>query len=275
MVFDDSPQREGEDVVRELADGRIGYSANPDRLGAAGNIDRAFRTGPLMGGALACVLEDDNWLLPNCLEENIREMERSDCPLLLRNQAVWKNGGPSCETTLGALYAEGRHEPAALHARLFFGLGIANGALFWRTDARTRLEVGPSVADTVLQEHCRTLQIEESAYFAAEPLAIWSAPQGEGKAIVPGPRRELSRGRQTLHARLWRRHGAALIPELMEIARHSGRQRRLDENLAYIGVRLPSVPLPQFLWWRAKSLARAITTPDPLAEYFGESGSPG
>lgn len=272
MVFDDSPQREGETVVRELDDRRIRYTANPEPQGAAGNIDRAFDSGPMMGGAFACVLEDDNWLLPTCIEANLRDLGRSGCPLLLRNQSVWRDGSGSGETTLGALYVEGRHEPAALHARLFFGLGIANGALFWRTDARSQLRVGPSVTDTVLQEHCRTLQIEEPVFFVAEPLAVWSAPQGEGRAIVPGPRRKLSRGRQALHARLWRRHGAALMPELLEVARRSGRQRRLEESLAYIGVRLPSVPVSRFFWWRAKSLARAITTPDPLAEYFGRSG---
>lgn len=268
LVLDDSPDREGEAVVQALGDGRIRYAANPDPLGAAGNIDRAFAEGPMAGGAFACVLEDDNWLLPTCLEANLRALADSGCSLLMRNQSVWQDGAIVGETTLGALYTEGRQEPRSLHARLFFGLGVANGALFWRTDAKSRLRVGPLVRDTVLQEHCRTLQIEEPVQFAADPLAVWSAPQGEGLAIEPGPRRALSRGRQSLHRHVWRRYGRGLLPDLMEVARISGRAARLEESLGYIGVRMPSVPLSRFLWWRAKSMLRAMATPDPLVAYF-------
>lgn len=272
VVMDDSPDGEGEAIIRELGDGRIEYRRNGRQLGAAGNLDQAFGTGPMRGGTFACVLEDDNWLEPTCLEANIRALQQSDCPILLRDQRVWDGCSFSDRTTLGALYREGRIEPMALHASLFFGLGAANGALFWRTDVRSRLQVGPSVTDTVLQEHCRTLQVEEPVWFAAEPLCAWSAPQGGGREIAPGPRRGLSRGRQSLHRHLWRRYGEELLPELKNIAQLSGRQTRLEENLGYVGVRLPEVPVGRFLRWQMKSLLRALTTPDPLAAYFKDRG---
>jgi hypothetical protein len=268
VVMDDSPDGEGEAIVRDLGDRRIEYRRNGRQLGAAGNLDQGFATGPMRGGTYACVLEDDNWLEPACLEENIRALQQSDGPILLRDQRVWDGCLFSDRTTLGALYREGRIEPMALHARLFFGLGAANGALFWRTGARSRMQVGPMVTDTVLQEHCRTLQIQEPVWFAAEPLCVWSAPQGGGREIAPGPRRGLSRGRQSLHRHLWRRYGEALLPELREIARISQRATRLEENLGYVGVRLAEVPIGRFLQWRMKSLLRALTTPDPLAGYF-------
>lgn len=268
VVMDDSPDGEGEAIVRDLGDRRIEYRRNGRQLGAAGNLDRGFATGRMRGGTYACVLEDDNWLEPTCLEENIRAIQQSDCPILMRDQRVWDGRSFSDRTTLAALYREGRIEPMALHARLFFGLGAANGALFWRTDARSRMQVGPMVTDTVLQEHCRTLQIQEPVWFAAEPLCAWSAPQGGGREIAPGPRRRLSRGRQSLHRHLWRRYGEALLPELREIARMSQREARLEENLGYVGVRLAEVPIGRFLQWRMKSIVRALTTPDPLAAYF-------
>ncbi|MCC6356949.1 MAG: glycosyltransferase [Verrucomicrobiae bacterium] len=269
VVMDDSRDGEGEPVVRELGDARIEYRRNERRLGAAGNLDQAFVSGPLGGGAFACVLEDDNWIERTCIAENVAALGRSGCPVLMRDQRVWEGGGFADRTTLGALYREGRIEPMALHARLFFGLGAANGALFWRTDARSRLQVGPTVTNTVLQEHCRTLQIEEPLWFSAEPLSAWSAPQGGGREIAPGPRRRLSRGRQSLHRHLWLRYGEALLPELREIARMSQREGRMEEHLGYIGVRLPGVATGRFLKWRLNSLLRALTTPDPLAAYFG------
>lgn len=271
LVLEDSPDGEGETVVRGLGDARITYRKNERQLGAAGNIDRAFATGPLLGGGFACVLEDDNWLKPACLEENLGALARSGCSFLMRDQSVWRGeeaGESTGDTTLGQLYCEGLYEPMRLRARLFFGLGIANGALFWRTDAASHLEVGPQVSDTVLQEHCRTLQIEEPVWFAKEPLAVWSMPQGEGKAIVPGPQRVLSRGRQSLHRRLWQRYGFKLMPELLEIAQRSGRMTRLAETLGYIGVRMDGVPLHRFVGWRVRSALRVLSTPDPLAGYF-------
>ena len=51
-VYDDSPFREAETVVSSLNDKRIYYVSNPESLGAAGNIDQAFRKQPLTVCAL-------------------------------------------------------------------------------------------------------------------------------------------------------------------------------------------------------------------------------
>src|SRR5438876_1081588 len=68
IVFDDSPDREAEWVCNGLADPRIVYVSNNKRLGAGPNLDQCFRKRAYCAGDLFCVLEDDNYLQPTCLE---------------------------------------------------------------------------------------------------------------------------------------------------------------------------------------------------------------
>lgn len=272
IVMDDSPDGEGDAVVRELADGRIRYRRNERQLGAAGNIDQAFSTGPLQGGAFACVVEDDNWLLPRFVEDNIRVLREIGCAVLMRNQRIHREvtGGTETthSTTRGHLLSEGIVRPRLLHSLLLVGEGVSNGGLFWGTDARSVLEVGPLVADSLLQEHCRTLQIDEDIYFSSEPLAVWTDVIGPFEKRAPCAKRALSRGRQSLHRWLMVRYGEDILPEIEVVARRAGYARKLEESLAYMGIRHPGVPLGRFLKCRVKSAIRALTTPDPLDAYM-------
>ncbi len=271
-IFDDSPDREGEGVVRDLGDRRLDYRPNPRRLGAAKNTDQAFSTGPLVGGRYACVLEDDNWYLPTFLEDNIRLLAEKGCPILLRNQRIDREASagsePTGRTTRGQLLDEGILDPARLHALVLVSEGISNGGLFWQTDARSELQVGPWVEDAYLQEHCRTLQIREPVYFAAEPLAIWSEMGPASATRRPCDNRLLSRGRQGLHREVTARHGARILPWIEVVAARAGYTRKLQENLAYAGLRRPGMTLARYVKCRVKSALRALVTRDPTRDYL-------
>jgi len=85
VVFDDSSEQEGRQVVHAFNDDRIEYQPNNKNLGRAANIDHAFQTNPCLGGEYAFVLEDDNYLFPEFIAENLREIERQRLNIILRN----------------------------------------------------------------------------------------------------------------------------------------------------------------------------------------------
>src|ERR1035437_4080037 len=112
IVLDDSPDRDGREVIAQLRDPRILYRPNATRLGCAVNLDQAFATESYAGAAYACVLEDDNWFLPEFLASNMSALERSGFCVLLRNQQiVWEGQGikpfKAEQTTRGAVFSEG------------------------------------------------------------------------------------------------------------------------------------------------------------------------
>src|SRR5262245_37785955 len=89
IVIDDDPgDDEARRVCAEFNDGRIIYEKNETNLGVGANIDRAFSLDPLPGTTHACVLEDDNYYLPNCLKTNLEIMAREDVDVVLRNQLI-------------------------------------------------------------------------------------------------------------------------------------------------------------------------------------------
>src|SRR5215467_15983495 len=67
VVFDDSTSGESQDVTESAGDERISYQRNPVRMGAAGNIDQCFSPSKVASGHYGCLLEDDNFWLPNFL----------------------------------------------------------------------------------------------------------------------------------------------------------------------------------------------------------------
>src|SRR6266404_5450662 len=68
FVYDDSPDRESESAISKFNDRRIHYLSNSRMLGAAGNIDQAFRKQPLSDARFFAILEDDNLFLPHFLK---------------------------------------------------------------------------------------------------------------------------------------------------------------------------------------------------------------
>jgi glycosyltransferase involved in cell wall biosynthesis len=179
VVFDDSPDGEGEAVVTHIDDSRIRYRQNPVNLGISENLGLCFQTRPIAGGDFACVLEDDNFFMPDCLRQNVAALDRSGTAILLRNQCIERNvrnglfGEVGKDTTLSRVFCERTYSPTELLCSIFLGGGVSNGALFWRTDCASQFQIGSEVEDPVLQEFVRPFLIQERTYFAEAPLAVW------------------------------------------------------------------------------------------------------
>lgn len=275
IVMEDSLGQEAKPVVDSIADKRVLYSPNLQPLGGAGNLDRAFASQELAGGKYACVLEDDNWLLPTFLSENISSIKKANVPLLLRNQAVWAQteGGfiPTDRTTRGCWMTERTYSPVELHAYLFFIEGISNGGLFWRTSLDTQLQVGPSVYDAGLQEYCRTYQVGECLHFEPLPLCCWSEMPAHLSHRGSASKRSFGRGTQSLRMRLLEKYGDEIIREAEQIASRLSRQS--DFEMALIETQCTSYKFRQAsagVRWRRrlKSCLKMLLVRDPLAGYF-------
>lgn len=138
IVFDDSPEQEGRQVIEALNDDRIIYQPHRENLGRAKNIDHAFQSKAYIGGKYAFALEDDNYLFPDFIDSNIAALEENNVNIVLRNQEFRPDrDGQSIfvgETTREKWFQQGVYSPIELHSRLFFCEGITNGGLFWCSD---------------------------------------------------------------------------------------------------------------------------------------------
>jgi glycosyltransferase involved in cell wall biosynthesis len=271
LVFDDSPYQEASRIIKELADNRILYSPNPFNLGASANLDQTFRAGAYLNADYAFVLEDDNFVYPSFIEENIREIsEEKGAQLLIRNQFVGLDSSAMSyqltgQTTRGDIFENGLIGILELYASLFFCEGISNGGLFWRIDSSSDLSVGPAVVSAALQEHLRTLQIDAPILFALEPLAIFSLPTDNGSLREPLKNRKYARARQAILRRLVRKHGSALIDAAYSLARTEIMRRKLKKELA------DALIWPHFLAdipHSLKGLAKIAFVDDPLSDYW-------
>lgn len=270
IVFDDSPKREAEAVVAYFKDPRIHYQANPTRLGGAENIDQAFSVEPLLGGGFACILEDDNWLLPKFLEENLAICEKNNADIVLRNQEVWiqtDNAEKTSRTTRGKWFNEGWIVAEKLHSSLYLFEGISNGGLFWRLNASVNLVVGPAVQDSGLQEYCRTWQIDRKIWFAIEPLAVWSSMDNSQVTRSILKNRAFATGCEIIGRMVYRTYGNNSIALALELARKRGMEEKLLNELARIGVPQVILKNPSRLILWGKGFIRRLATKNPLAGY--------
>ena len=181
-VFDDDPAGSGETVCAELADARIFYTKNIVQNFASKNIDKCFSNTNARGADYFCVVEDDNFLLPKFMEDNIRICTDTGVNVVLRNQLVeHASGSDSAHLSSGGIldgmFREGIYQPALFRLSLLAGIGVSNGGLFWSRHTQSELEIGFECTATI-QEYMRTFSIAEDLYVAMEPLAVW-AENGE------------------------------------------------------------------------------------------------
>lgn len=269
LVMDDSPDREGEAVVRDLSDPRITYRANTRRLGAAGNLDQAFQTGPMAGGSHAFVLEDDNWILPGFVENNLRRMNEAGVNIVLRNQQIWAQKGDAFHdtgrTTRGDWFRDGIHSEMSLRARLFFMEGVSNGGLFWSTKAGSRLQVGKDVTAAGVQEWCRTLGVREPLLFCAEPLAVWADLEPANVNREARDDRHYARSVQSIRRALLSRHGRTITDEATRLATElpTGASAGFRDLFPF-----PPAPLDSR---SLKAFVRLLAVRDPLRAYWREN----
>ncbi|MBW4473809.1 MAG: glycosyltransferase family 2 protein [Stenomitos rutilans HA7619-LM2] len=234
LVYDDSPDQEGRSVVEDLQDSRILYKPHPTNLGRSKNIDFAFCPEAYVDGTYAFVLEDDNYLFPEFIEENIDSLNRNQVSILLRNQEkrLEKNGEsmPMNATTRGKWFAQGVYTPEQLYARLFFCEGISNGGLFWSTQTiSSDLQVGAQVEHSWHQELFRTLKIQEKIVFEPTPLCVFTEFERTYRKINFAPRH--NRGTQAVFIYLIKRYGSAIVQEAHNLAVEPIAQSTLERNL--------------------------------------------
>ncbi|MBE9179520.1 glycosyltransferase family 2 protein [Oculatella sp. LEGE 06141] len=275
LVMDDSPYQEGRSVAEKFRDERIQYTPNLKNLGCAGNINRAFTSKSLAGGMYACILEDDNWLMPTFLSENIASLKTHDVDLLLRNQEIWLQdkdiSKATGRTTRGDWFTNRVYTPLELHAHLFYFEGISNGGLFWQTSLQSNLQVSNCVIDSGLQEYCRTLQIHENLYFEPKPLCYWSEMPSALSLRNAVDNRSFGRGVQTIKRNLLKKYGETIAREVIRIAERLDKQTDLEVSLLdslFTKYEFRQLSLTQRVYQYLKSYAKFKLVQNPLHLYF-------
>jgi len=271
FVYDDSPHHEAESVVRTLADKRINYRPNSENLGAAGNIDQAFRKQPLSDACFFAILEDDNLLLPHFLKRAREIAESTGYSLIQMNQNIIDENGRPQEppiTTRGDWFSHGPVSPMTLYASLFLMEGVSNGGLVWTRDSKTDLEVGKHMNETCLQEACRTLKITEPVFFESEPCASWSSLPSEKVVRQTGTSRQTSLGQAEIRRYVWAQ-GTPIIEEVVRFAKSVGREELLNSNLETALRPWDGRGIGKRNWkLRFRGLVRASVTTNPVGPFL-------
>jgi len=249
-VYDDDPLRAGEQVCAELADARIRYHANSPQRFASRNIDSCFSANNPNGADYFCVLEDDNYLLPEFFADNMRLCREHGVEIVLRNQLIeHESATPSAHLSKGGvldqLFIEGLYDPEIFRMSLLVGIGVSNGGLFWSRKATSKLEIGFKCTAT-MQEYMRTFSVNELIYLAMTPQAVWAenATQTTRNAELRASylRRELDLKRQ--------------IQALQRVVWDQSTQQARDRFLATAQFASPAT-------LRAKALAKALISYQP------------
>jgi glycosyltransferase involved in cell wall biosynthesis len=206
-VFDDDPASDdAKRVCMELNDQRILYESNDSNLGVGGNIDKAFSQPPLPGSTHCCVLEDDNYYLPDLLASNLRIMANNDVDILLRNHLIEvpDTGKVGPRTMYNGQYVEGIALREEFWGTFFYSTGVANAGLFWRLRRGISFSTVRMSDDPIFQERLRTLCLDRPLYIAMDPLVVWRDNRGE--STRPSGRlfnmlvRAVARERELYHA---------------------------------------------------------------------------
>ena len=212
-VYDDDPEAGASAVVEALGDARIRYTHNLPQLFASKNIDHCFTADNPHGAEFFCVVEDDNFILPGFIEENIALCRQERVAIVLRNQLIeHRSGTPEAYLSengvLDGLYREGRYEGSEIRMSMLAGIGVSNGGLFWSRHARSALEIQYPCTAT-LQEYLRTYSVQEPVYVAMKSLAVWAenaeqtTRNAELKAGYLRRELDLKRSVQALRRRVW------------------------------------------------------------------------
>lgn len=237
-VFDDSTSVGARDVVQSVGDDRITYKKNQVRMGAAGNIDQCFSPQAMFSGHYGCLLEDDNYWLPEFLAELSRNITKTDSQLILANQRVSDKGSGLQEqdaTTRGDWFSSGMVSPLYLRGSLLLMEGVSNGGLVWRLEDKLDLRVGPTVKEAGLQEACRSLLVTTPFLFISQAFAVWTSMPQSDSARAQDTYRAFGRGMQSIRSFVLRCHGRTVVDMAKPIARKRGLNARLLEVLSYSG----------------------------------------
>jgi len=206
-VLDDSQDQRSCEVAQSFDDPRITHSFNSPRKYAVGNIDQCFAKSA--DAEYCCVVEDDNYLLPDFIAANIAAIAETGAPIVLRNQYKAPIDAPPAQlnattpTVLADRFEERVYSAQEFRVTVLFSIGVSNGGLFWSRATKTDFEVRAPACGPVLQEYLRTLLVRDAVAVRLEPLAVWSADEA-GSSRYAGAntgfwRRELAI-KKALHA---------------------------------------------------------------------------
>lgn len=248
-VFDDDPDGSARTIVKSFSDARIHYHHNRPQRFASKNIDACFSRANPRGAAYFCVVEDDNFILPDFIAGNIGLCETHGVNVVLRNQLIEHASGTararlSIAGILDRKYIEGIYAPDRFRLALMADIGMSNGGLFWSRHAVSDFEVGHPISAT-LQEYIRTYALSEPIYVAMKPLAVW-AENGTGTT------RDLG-----LRAGYYRRE-LNLKRSIAELQRRAWQRTTAEERAGYL--RSPAFAYPAVA--RAAGLVKSLTRLD-------------
>lgn len=280
-VYDDDPDGAGRAVCAEVDDARIHYHRNEPQLYASRNIDACFTRDNPRGADYFCVVEDDNYVLPTFIEENLAICRDEGVEIVLRNQLIEHAQGTD-DAHLGSLgvldgkFEEGRYPPDLFRLSVIADIGVSNGGMFWSAKARSDLEIGVRCT-AALQEYMRTYAIVEDVWVAMKPLAVWAengdATQRNLGIAARWLRRELDlkRAQQVLRRHAWRRAGEAERRAFLanEVFAFPSRLRAAGLVKALIETRAPALTLRERLELIARGLLiRSAGRTDPDLHRF-------
>ncbi|MBD2296487.1 glycosyltransferase family 2 protein [Anabaena sphaerica FACHB-251] len=282
LVLDDSPAQEGRLVVESFNDDRMIYQPHPINLGRTKNLDYAFSSSNYIGGLYAFVLEDDNYLLPTFISENIQSLETHNVNIVLRNAEIRlqidEASIPTGKTNLGKWYRQGLYTPFEIYARLFFCEGITNSGLFWRTDKiRSNLQVGSQVKDALHQELFRSLQIKDPIYFESTPLSVFTLfevhdhienKSGLSKKINLIQYR---RGVQSILIHLVNKYGCKIVKQAQKIAMITASEDILENRLLetfYLNYQFQKTNKLRAIHSLFRHFLRFLILPDPYKAMY-------
>jgi hypothetical protein len=180
VVIDDDPGSvPTRDLCNSQGDSRIIYQSNPRNLGIGANVDKAFSLPPLPGATHICVLEDDNYYLPDCLAANLETCERSGVDVVMRNSLIETPSRSIAHSAIGSRtlfegqYVDGVATREELWSTLFYSVGATNVGLFWRARSGLNFSTVSITKDPLFQERLRTLCIDRPVYIAMTPQIVW------------------------------------------------------------------------------------------------------
>jgi Glycosyl transferase family 2 len=237
-VYDDSSNGESQAVVDALGDKRVVYRRNSRRLGAMRNIEQCFSPAKVLEGDFGCLLEDDNFWLPDFLSSLVRQLQKKSWDIILTNQRLNDEGvglRPPDQTTRRGWFPAGPVHPLELRATLLFMEGISNGGLVWKLGEKTDLRIGDSVSVLGLTEYCRSLVISAPFLFIEEAHGVCTIVEKSASARANDQNRAISRGAQRVRDYILNVHRDAVLPIAQKLAERHGLVDRLVQALSYDG----------------------------------------
>lgn len=246
VIFDDSPDQEGQDVVSRFQDARIHYRANPQNLGMVRNTSQAFApTSYLNEAQFACVLEDDNLYDPELLAANIAALKMRPHAVLARNYRmvdVEEDGTETLNPDQPMMNKWGAHaREIGFEERLkeaFFSYTLGNLGYFWRLGVGIDLSIAEETLHGPVSEVSRAVAFDSPCWYEPQALAVFSrfvnkrqTPRAETSASVQQRRQAKCHEIQFTHRliQLWTQTCGYPLTEILSAAKtHPNRDEALQ-----------------------------------------------